>query len=159
MDCNNVGEPIVAVIESMIEEDDKYDTANQMPEKIAEISAAGYKDRTKRRLSLPISGSRKSSIVSTDGSCTEKESGKVKRRNSTRRDSNVSCSSWSDSFTDYESDDDNENPRTKKQKASNGFADFCVRNIETWKFGRHEIEFAENEMEGLLKLREKVSKT
>ena len=78
MSSNNIGEPIVAVIESMIEEDDKYDTANQMPEKIAEISAAGYKDRTKRRLSLPISGSRKSSIVSTDGSCTEKESGKIK---------------------------------------------------------------------------------
>lgn len=146
----------MAVIETLSEEGDRYDTANQMPEKIAEISAAGYKDRTKRRLSLPISGSRKSSIVSTDGSCTDKESGKVKRKNSTRRDSNVSCSSWSESFTDYDSDEDNENPRTKKQKASNGFSDFCVRNIDTWKFGRHEIEFAENEMEGLLKLREKV---
>ena len=157
MDSNNIGEPIVAVIELVNEEDDKYDVADQLPEKIAEISAAGYKDRTKRRLSLPISGSRKSSIVSTDGSCTEKESGKTKRRNSTRRDSNVSCSSWSESFTDYESDDDNENPRNKNQKSTNGFTDFCVRNIDTWKFGRHEIEFAENEMEGLLKLREKVN--
>ena len=158
MDSNNIGEPIVAVIETFSEDGDKYDTDKQMPEKIAEISAAGYKDRTKRRLSLPISGSRKSSIVSTDGSCTEKESGKVKRKNSTRRDSNVSCSSWSDSFTDYESDEDNENPRIKNQKASNGFTDFCVRSIDTWKFGRLEIEFAENEMEGLLKLREKVIK-
>ena len=164
---NNIPlEPIVAVIEprSSEEDDDQYGVLNLMPEKLLEISAAGYKDRTKRRLSLPISGSRKSSIVSNDGSCTDKESEKVKRRqnsidkrrNSSRRDSIVSCSSWSESYTDYDSDDANNPPRQKDQKATNGFSDFCVRNIESWKFGRHEIEFAENEMEGLTKLREKV---
>ena len=71
---NNIPlEPIVAVIEprSSEEDDDKYGVLNSMPEKLLEISAAGYKDRTKRRLSLPISGSRKSSIVSNDGSCTD----------------------------------------------------------------------------------------
>ena len=105
---------------------------------------------------------RKSSITSTDGNPTEKDGGKTKRRDSIRRESNVSCSSWTeDSYTDYESDDDVEgvSPRGRNQKASNGFGDFCVRNIQMWKFGRHEIEFAENEMEGLIKLRDKVDKS
>ena len=158
MTSNSDGERVVAVIESTVEEADRYDMLDHLPEKLAEISAAGYKDRTKRRLSLPISGSRKSSIVSTDGSTTEKESGKSKRRSSIRRDSNLSCSSWSDSYTEYDSDGADEAPRSKNQKATNGFSDFCVRNIEKWKFGRHEIEYAENEMEGLVKLRDKVSK-
>lgn len=157
MNSNSVVERVVAVIESTTEEDDRYDMIDHMPEKIVEISAEGFKDRTKRRLSLPISGSRKSSIVSTDGSCTEKETAKSKRRHSIRRDSNLSCSSWSESYTEY-SDDADDAPRSKNQKATNGFSDFCVRNIETWKFGRHEIEFAENEMEGLIKLRDKVRK-
>ena len=160
MNSNSASEHVVAVIETHVEDDDKYDMLNHMPEKLIEIAAAGYKDRSKRRLSLPTSGSRKSSIVSEDGSYkTEKESEKTKRRNSVRRESNISCSSWSESYTEYDSDDAaNDPPRSKNQKATNGFSDFCVRNIESWKFGRHEIEFAENEMSGLMKLRNKVGK-
>ena len=161
MASNDIGDQIVAVRETITDADDIYDKLNELPEKLLELSAAAYKDKSKRRLSLPISGSRKSSITSTDGNPTEKDGGKTKRRDSIRRESNVSCSSWTeDSYTDYESDDDIEgvSPRGRNQKASNGFGDFCVRNIQMWKFGRHEIEFAENEMEGLIKLRDKVDK-
>ena len=166
MNSNSTGESVVAVavVEPVLEDDDQYDIYHEMPAKLLELSAGGYKDRSKRRLSLPISGgSRKSSIASSDGTPglgLDKGSGKGERRNSYRRDSNFSCSSWSDSYTEYDSDDGvgGESPRDKEQKTSTGFSDFCVRNIAKSKFGRHEIEFAENEMEGLMKLREKVVK-
>ena len=160
----------VAVVEPVVqdEDDDRYDSLHEMPEKLLELSAAAYKDRSKRRLSLPIGpGSRKSSVASSDGTSglgLEKSSGNLDRRNSSRRDSrrdsNWSCSSWSDSYTEYDSDDGvgAESPRDKQQKASDGFSDFCVRNINKADFGRHEIEFAEQEMHGLMKLREKVVK-
>ena len=166
MNSNSTCESVVAVavVEPVLEDDDdQYDIYHEMPAKLLELSAAGYKDRSKRRLSLPISGSRKSSIASSDGTPgvgLDKGLGKGERRNSYRRDSNFSCSSWSDSYTEYDSDDDvgGVSPRDKEQKTSSGFSDFCVRNIEKSKLGRHEIDFAENEMEGLMKLREKVVK-
>ena len=161
MNLNNVDQAEVA------EDDDKYEL-HDMPVKLLELSAASYKDRSKRRMSLPISGlsasSRKSSIASSDGNSgiTPDKSGGIKaeRRGSGRRDSTFSCGSWSDSYTEYDSDDGvgaGCSPRDREQKTSEGFTDFCVRNVGLSKFGRHEIEFAENEMEGLMKLRDKVS--
>ena len=56
------------------------------------------------------------------------------------------------SYSDSDSDDD-ESPKEKNQAATNGFNDFCVRNIRYDKVGRREIEIAEQEMPALMSLR------
>ncbi|XP_013414735.1 S-adenosylhomocysteine hydrolase-like protein 1 isoform X2 [Lingula anatina] len=60
------------------------------------------------------------------------------------------------SYTGSSSDDDDINPREKEQQSSQGFKDFCVRNIEQHAFGRREIEIAEQEMPGLVALRKRA---
>ena len=47
-------------------------------------------------------------------------------------------------------------PREKPQKNSKGSADFCVRRIEQAPYGRREIEIAEQEMPGIMALRNKA---
>ena len=54
------------------------------------------------------------------------------------------------------SDEEAVSPREKPQKNSKGSADFCVRRIEQAPYGRREIEIAEQEMPGIMALRNKA---
>nr|XP_027220716.1 S-adenosylhomocysteine hydrolase-like protein 1 isoform X1 [Penaeus vannamei]XP_027220717.1 S-adenosylhomocysteine hydrolase-like protein 1 isoform X1 [Penaeus vannamei]XP_027220718.1 S-adenosylhomocysteine hydrolase-like protein 1 isoform X1 [Penaeus vannamei]XP_027220719.1 S-adenosylhomocysteine hydrolase-like protein 1 isoform X1 [Penaeus vannamei] len=108
-------------------------TSFKLSEKVVEATASGFKDRTKRRFSLPTGprfDSRRSSIVSV-------------------------CSSTS-SYTGSSSDEDEQSPREKSQKTSKGSTDFCVKNISQAAFGRREIEIAEQEMPGIIALRKRA---
>ena len=68
------------------------------------------------------------------------------------RDRRGSYSSQSDpsSYTGSSSEDDDEcyrkSPRCTVQRASKGFTDFAIRNIDLAEFGRREIEYAEQGM-------------
>ena len=69
-----------------------------------------------------------------------------------------SVDSWS-SYTDFDdTTDDGMSPRERstRQCTLKGFTDFCVRDINQATVGRHEIEYAELEMSGILTLREKA---
>ncbi|XP_054163690.1 S-adenosylhomocysteine hydrolase-like protein 1 isoform X1 [Oppia nitens] len=107
------------------------------------LQFAGFKDRQKRRMSLPI------------GRFSERLQASVR----SRRNSSTSQSSTS-SYTESSSDDENDagvSPREKKQQSSKGFTDFCVKNISQSSFGRREIEVAEKEMSGLMALRSRAT--
>ena len=54
------------------------------------------------------------------------------------------------------SDEEAVSPREKPQKNSKGSSDFCVRRIEQAPYGRREIEIAEQEMPGIMALRNKA---
>jgi len=71
----------------------------------------------------------------------------------------VSSESYSSaSYTDDSSDEeDSHSPRDRHQISSSGFSDFCVRNIKQAAFGRREIEIAEQEMSGLIILRQRAA--
>ena len=139
---------------TVISEGEVADIIKDMPAKLLDATAIGFKDRSKRRLSLPISGmsvSRKSSLASNDGNKSDHSGG-------ARRTSCGSVDSWS-SYTDYdETEDEGISPRELYPTNINslGSSDFCVRNIQAAKFGRHEIEFAEAEMSGLISLRDRA---
>ncbi|UYV74207.1 AHCYL1 [Cordylochernes scorpioides] len=62
------------------------------------------------------------------------------------------------SYTDTSSDEDDVPPRDKAQRSTKGFSDFCVKNIKQAHFGRREIEIAEQEMPGIMVLRERAKK-
>ena len=62
----------------------------------------------------------------------------------------------SGSYTGSSSDEDGVSPREKIQKNSKGESDFCVRKIEQHTYGRREIEIAEQEMPGIMALRNKA---
>ena len=119
----------------------------QIPSKLLESSGAAFKDRSKRRLSLPLSGvrpdSRKSSLASSKGG------GGVD--NDDRRTSFSSTDSWTTDDSSF--DEDLPHPRERKQINSSGFTEFCVKNINNHEFGRRELELAEMEMPGLINLR------
>jgi len=78
----------------------------EVPGKLAEAAGAGFRDRSKRRLSLPLSslnplaggGSRKSSITSNDPTANNalnvEGGGRHSRRGSRRRSSFSSTESW-----------------------------------------------------------------
>ncbi|CAG5081688.1 Oidioi.mRNA.OKI2018_I69.PAR.g9940.t1.cds [Oikopleura dioica] len=72
-----------------------------------------------------------------------------------QRSLRISVSSNS-SYSDSDSDDD-VSPKEKEQVASNGFKDFCVKNIRYATIGRREIEIAEQEMPALISLRKRAS--
>jgi len=57
------------------------------------------------------------------------------------------------------SDEDESSPRHKSSQQTNsqGFSDFCIRNIRHADFGRREIEIAEQEMPALMDLRRRAS--
>ena len=59
-------------------------------------------------------------------------------------------------FLGSSSDEDGVSPREKIQKNSKGESDFCVRKIEQHTYGRREIEIAEQEMPGIMALRNKA---
>lgn len=112
---------------------------NTFPVRESFLQFAGYKDRQKRRMSLPI------------GRFSERLQSSVR----SRRNSSTSQSSTS-SYTESSSDDENDSglsPREKKQQTSKGFTDFCVKNIGHASFGRREIDVAEQEMPGIMALR------
>jgi len=77
------------------------------------------------------------------------------RSRSTSASSQDSFSSGS--YSGSSSDEDDVSPREKIQTASKGnFKDFCVRRIEQASYGRREIEIAEQEMPGIMALRNKA---
>ena len=59
-------------------------------------------------------------------------------------------------FPGSSSDEEAVSPREKPQKNSKGSKDFCVRRIEQAPYGRREIEIAEQEMPGIMALRNKA---
>ncbi|GFS42735.1 adenosylhomocysteinase-like 1 [Trichonephila inaurata madagascariensis] len=62
----------------------------------------------------------------------------------------------SSSYCDTSSDDEGKVPRDKNQVNSSGSSDFCVKNIKQHAFGRREIEIAEQEMPGIVALRQRA---
>merc|ERR1712062_398055 len=76
------------------------------------------------------------------------------RSRSTSASSQDSLSSGS--YSGSSSDEDGVSPREKIQKNSKGESDFCVRKIEQHTYGRREIEIAEQEMPGIMALRNKA---
>ncbi|KAG8196870.1 hypothetical protein JTE90_027582 [Oedothorax gibbosus] len=96
-------------------------------------SNPAFKDRTRRRMSLPI------------GPYLNLEN---------RRSSTASTGSDS-SYCDTSSDDEGKEPKEKHQVNSAGFSDFCVKSIKQAAFGRREIEIAEQEMPGIIDLRQR----
>lgn len=52
--------------------------------------------------------------------------------------------------------EDDISPRNKEQINKHNFTDFCVKNINQAKFGRREIQIAEEEMPGLMSLRRRA---
>jgi adenosylhomocysteinase len=76
------------------------------------------------------------------------------RSRSTSASSQDSLSSGS--YTGSSSDEDATSPKEKVQKNSKGESDFSVRRIEQHTYGRREIEIAEQEMPGIMALRNKA---
>eukprot|EP00095_Tigriopus_kingsejongensis_P008462 snap_masked-scaffold18_size714446-processed-gene-3.6 protein:Tk08462 transcript:snap_masked-scaffold18_size714446-processed-gene-3.6-mRNA-1 annotation:"hypothetical protein SINV_08970" len=76
------------------------------------------------------------------------------RSRSTSASSQDSFSSGS--YSGSSSDEEAVSPREKTQQNSKGFSDFCVRRIEQASYGRREIEIAEQEMPGIMALRNKA---
>lgn len=66
--------------------------------------------------------------------------------------------SSTDSFSSVGSDssEDECSPKDKLQKNSQGFSDFCIKNIKQADFGRREIEIAQQEMPALMVLRKRA---
>ncbi|KAK4305781.1 hypothetical protein Pmani_022340 [Petrolisthes manimaculis] len=106
----------------------------KLGEKVVEASASGFKDRTKRRFSLPAGP-----------------------RFESRRSSTVSICSSTSSYTGSSSEEDEISPREKAQRNTKGSADFCVKNVSQAAFGRREIEIAEQEMPGIVALRKRAT--
>lgn len=94
--------------------------------KLLEATSSGFKDRSKRRLSLPLSGSARDSRKSSLGSGKDGGTGGSRR---TSNASNFSESSWSSYDSDFSEDDDLPSPREREQITSRGSKDFCVKNI------------------------------
>ncbi|XP_054716011.1 S-adenosylhomocysteine hydrolase-like protein 1 isoform X1 [Uloborus diversus] len=63
----------------------------------------------------------------------------------------------SSSYCDTSSDEEGKMPREKHQVNSSGSVDFCVKNIKQSAFGRREIEIAEQEMPGIVALRQRAN--
>eukprot|EP00094_Tigriopus_californicus_P009289 TCALIF_08955-PB protein Name:"Similar to AHCYL2 Putative adenosylhomocysteinase 3 (Homo sapiens)" AED:0.20 eAED:0.21 QI:250/0.77/0.8/1/1/1/10/349/585 len=90
----------------------------------------------------------------TDNPNKKVGSRKKYRSRSTSASSQDSFSSGS--YSGSSSDEETVSPREKTQKNSKGFTDFCVRRIEQASYGRREIEIAEQEMPGIMALRNKA---
>ena len=73
------------------------------------------------------------------------------RSTSASSQDSLSSGSYSGSSSDEEG-----SPREKIQVNSKGNSDFCVRKIEQHTYGRREIEIAEQEMPGIIALRNKA---
>lgn len=69
-------------------------------------------------------------------------------------DDAFSASSYSGSSSDEEH---RISPMERSQCTHSGFTDFCIRSVSHASFGRREIEIAEQEMPGLMLLREKAA--
>jgi len=65
-------------------------------------------------------------------------------------------SASSGSYTGSSSEEDDVSPREVIQKNSAGSSDFCVKKIVQHSYGRREIEIAEQEMPGIMALRQKA---
>merc|ERR1711992_466072 len=83
--------------------------------------------------------------------------GSSKKRYRSRSTSASSQDSFSSgSYSGSSSEEDGESPRERIQKNSKGFSEFCVKRIEQHTYGRREIEIAEQEMPGIMALRNKA---
>lgn len=118
--------------------------AELLSEKLQEASVSGFRDRNKRRFSLPIA--------------TRGLTDSTRRSESSRRSSIISSSSSTSSYTGSSSDEDEVSPREKNQATASGFTDFCIKNLRQAEFGRREIDIAEQEMPGIVALRERAGK-
>ncbi|XP_014242240.1 S-adenosylhomocysteine hydrolase-like protein 1 [Cimex lectularius] len=77
---------------------------------------------------------------------------------SSEQQHSVSGSSMSSSVTSSSSSDEDEvSPRQHVQHTSKGFSDFRIRNIKAHSFGRREIELTEQELPGIIALRNRIS--
>ncbi|OXA53278.1 Adenosylhomocysteinase 3 [Folsomia candida] len=116
----------------------------EVPERLL-AGGAAFKDRNRRRMSLPAS-------------CRYLDAAaKKSQHQDSRRSSVASICSTSSSYTGSSSDEEDISPRDKQQKNSKNSNDFCVRNIDLHGFGRREIEIAEQEMPGIFALRKRAS--
>ncbi|XP_028398006.1 S-adenosylhomocysteine hydrolase-like protein 1 isoform X1 [Dendronephthya gigantea] len=105
--------------------------AAQKPPMLSELKRLSFSESMSSRR-LPRARKRTMSVSSTDS---------------------YSSASYSDSISSGE--DDGVSPREKDQQNSNGFTDFCIKNINRADFGQREIEIAEQEMPGLILLRKR----
>ncbi|KAF4525135.1 hypothetical protein B566_EDAN005077 [Ephemera danica] len=117
----------------------KPDKPTEIPEKLRD-GMSGYKDRNRRRFSLPATARYL----------------ELRKSQDSRRSSLASVCSTTSSYTGSSSEEDDVSPREKIQKNSKNFSDFCVRNINQHLFGRREIEIAEQEMPGIMALRKRA---
>lgn len=93
----------------------------------------------------------------TESPAPAKVVGSARKKYRSRSTSASSQDSFSSgSYTGSSSDEETVSPRDKPQKNSKGFSDFCVRRIEQHSYGRREIEIAEQEMPGIMALRNKA---
>jgi len=91
----------------------------------------------------------------TESPATSKVVGKKKYRS--RSASASSQDSYSSgSYTESSSDEEDISPRENLQKNSAGSSDFCIKRISQHAYGRREIEIAEQEMPGIMALRQRA---
>ncbi|XP_071488114.1 S-adenosylhomocysteine hydrolase-like protein 1 [Diadema antillarum] len=105
----------------------------------------------------PETVSRERKITFQTGPPQAAAGGRRYKRRSRSLSQSSTDSNTSESYSSYSEDEDEISPRVKEQKNSKGNSDFCVRNIKKAAFGRREIEIAEQEMPGLMLLRNKVA--
>jgi len=98
------------------------------------------------------------SRTDSPGQTSSKSTSKLSKRKTRERSASVSShDSISDgSYTESSSDNEEGSPRENEQKNSAGIADFCIKRISQHNYGRREIEIAEQEMPGIMALRQKA---
>jgi len=98
------------------------------------------------------------SRTDSPGQTSSKSSSKLSKRKTRERSASVSShDSISDgSYTESSSDNEEGSPRENEQKNSAGASDFCIKRISQHNYGRREIEIAEQEMPGIMALRQKA---
>jgi len=117
--------------------------------------AAATRDGASMMEGTKVSGAGDSSRTESPGAA--KMTGGAKKKHRSRSASASSQDSFSSgSYTGSSSDEDDISPREMEMKNSSGSKDFCVRKISSHNYGRREIEIAEQEMPGIMALRNKA---
>jgi len=111
------------------------------------------KEQQQRALSQKVTDGANGELGRNEAAPKMVGSKKKYRSRSTSASSQDSLSSGSYSGS---SSDEEGSPREKIQTNSKGESDFCVRKIEQHTYGRREIEIAEQEMPGIMALRNKA---
>ncbi|XP_047737359.1 adenosylhomocysteinase 3 isoform X3 [Hyalella azteca] len=129
-----------------------------LPPPLLPLRSSSSHHKTSKATNSPINA--RNEIQTTDLSAAPSGGTKGKRRTRSRslsQSSNDSYSTYS-SYTGSSSDEDEVSPREKTQTTAAGFTDFCVKNLRQAEFGRREIDIAEQEMPGIVALRERAGK-